>query len=178
MLKEEKPKKIKNGGYKSEDTNDLKRFIIILIAVIVFIVLAYFITRIFVTKDLFNEETKEVTPGTINYNNTIIGAMLSKPEEEYFIMCVDASVASSVYYLGLMNNYSAQEGALKVYLADLSNALNAKFVGETNNITENFDELTIATPTLIKVKKAKIVESYTDDESIAKALKVAQEEEK
>ena len=178
MAKNKKTKRIKNMGYASEDTNDVKRFIIILAIVIVFVVAAYFFTRIFVTKDLLHEDTKEVTSGAINYNNTLIGNMFNKTSEEYFVMLVDTKENRSVFYLGLMNNYVKKEGALPIYLADLSNALNTRFIADEANITENLDEFKVSGPTLVKIKNGKVSKYYTTDDDILNNLKVAEEEKK
>ena len=51
-----KEKKVKQEKYRSEEQNEIIRFIRILIIVVVLILGIYFLTRIFVTKDLFNNE--------------------------------------------------------------------------------------------------------------------------
>ena len=74
MAKEKKAKKIKQEKYRSEEQTEIIRFIRILIIVIIFVLAIYFLTRIFVTKDLLNDDNKEqeTITGTINYNVTSI----------------------------------------------------------------------------------------------------------
>ncbi len=168
-----KRKRIKRESYRSEEQNEIMRFIWILIIVIVLVIGIYFFTRIFVTKDLLNKEndTENITSGTINYSNAIIGTMLNKSEEEYYVLLMDSSKPNSVYYTGLANNYSRNENALKIYYVDLSNELNKKYISTTNNITDDLTNFKISTNTLIKVKKGKITNSYSDEKELESVLK-------
>ncbi len=170
-----KNKRIKNPGYISDDQNEIRRFIIILVVVIVCILLVYLFTRIFVSKDLFNkkEETaRTTTPGQINYNMTLVGSMLKFPDDEYYVMIMDASVPESVYYTGLMNTYNRNTDALPLYLADLSNELNQKYLSDTANLTaKNIEDFRVSGPTLVKISKGKITNTYTTNEKMVEVLK-------
>ena len=182
-LKEKKVKKekIKQEKYRTEEQTEIIRFIWILVIVIVLIVGVYFATRIFVTKDLLNnEETdNDVVEGSINYNVTLIGAMLNKPEEEYYVIIYDTENLRSVYYSSLVNNYIRNEEHLKVYHANLSNELNAKFY-DPENITTQIDsiaDLKVGDITLIRVRNSALQEILTEEESIATALAYINEED-
>ncbi len=172
-------KRIKRETYHSEEQNEIMRFIWILLIIIALIVGIYLFTRIFVTKDLFKKEnsSETITPGTINSSNAIIGTMLNKKEEEYYVMMVDSSLPNAIYYTGLLNNYSRNENALKIYYVDLSNELNKKYLGNTNNITEDLESFKVSTNTLIKVKNGKITASYTSEEDLEKVLKYIEKED-
>ncbi len=172
-MTENKTKRIKKETYQSEEQIEMKRFIIILIILIIIVLAVYLFTRIFVTKDLLNEsENETTTPGVINYNITSIGAMLTKPEDEYYVLIYDTTSLDSVYYSSLASSYSQNEKALKVYLADLNNELNKKYYDKSNiklNVT-NIEELKVGDRTLIKVKKGAITETYQTEADIAKIL--------
>ena len=182
-LKEKKVKKLKIKGekFRTEEQTEIIRFIWILIIVLVIIVGVYFLTRIFVTKDLLNNEDKEteVIEGSINYNVTLIGALLNKQEEEYYVYIYDPENIRSVYYSSLVNIYTQNEDHLKVYYANLANELNAKFYDPENINTkvDSISDLRVGDVTLIRVKKGKIVETLTDEESIATALAYINEED-
>ncbi len=169
-------KRIKRETYHSEEQTEIMHFVWILVIIILLVIGIYFFTRVFVTKDLFNskEDTKTITPGTINYSNAIIGTMLNKSEEEYYVLLVDNSLPNAVYYTGLANNYSRNENALKIYYVDLSNELNKKYIG-ANNITDNLDNFKVNTNTLIKVKKGKITNYYTNEKDLETVLKYVEE---
>ena len=150
MTAKKSRKRIKEEKYYNEDENDVKRLIIIVVGLIIAIVLIYFLTRIFVTKDLFHkEETNNYTAGQVNYNTTLIGAMFNKPESEYYVMILDNSKSDSVYYTGLMSNYTKNEDALKVYLADLSQEFNKKYLSDKANLkTNDLSQFKVSGPTL------------------------------
>lgn len=116
MTKKEKTKKIKTEKYRSEEQTEMIRFVRILIIVIILILGIYFFTRIFVTKDLLNneEEEKEILEGTVNYNLTMIGSLFNKPESEYYVMIYNTENLRSIYYSGLMTNYARNENALLI----------------------------------------------------------------
>lgn len=180
MIKKDKSKKIKLEKYHSEEQIEISRFIRILIIVIILILGIYFFTRIFVTKDLLNNKDNEqnITQGTVNYTITMIGALLQKPEDEYYVMIYDTENLRSIYYSGLMTNYAKNENALKVYFADLNKALNKKFYNPENiNLkVSKISDLRVGDLTLLKIKDGKISEAYNDENQIANLLKYNSDE--
>ncbi len=173
-------RRIKRENYVSEDQNEVKHFIIILAIVIIGILAVYLLTRIFVTKDLFNnkESSKTSVPGEVNYNITLIGSMLNLPEEEYYVMITDTSVPESIYYNNIMTTYAQNEDALKVYLADLDNELNKSYISDQENLkTSDLTKFKVKGTTLVKVKKGKVEETFTADEKIVEELKYVAKEE-
>ena len=111
MVKSKK-NKLKVEKVQSEEQIEIARFIRILIILVVLILGIYFFTRIFVTKDLFNskDENPSATPGVINYDTTLIGSMLSKPEKEYYVIAYSSEdITNSIYYSGLVTNYKKNE---------------------------------------------------------------------
>lgn len=176
-----KEKKVKQEKYRSEEQNEIIRFIRILIIVVVLILGIYFLTRIFVTKDLFNNEEpeNEITAGTINYNVTLIGSMLNKPEDEYYIMIYDTENVRSIYYSGIINSYGNNEEPLKVYFANLNNELNKKFYDPENENLDvnNISDLKVGDLALVKVRNGSIVETFNTEEQIASELEYIESED-
>lgn len=176
MTNKKNSKRIKMDKYETEEQIELKQFIKILIILIVLVVGVYFLTRIFVTKDLFNkkEETSETTKGTINYSTTLIGNMFNKEDKEYYVLMYDTEDLQAAYYSGFMSNYKKNEKPLNVYFANLSNPLNKKYVVDNiesvNVNTTNFEEFKVKDIALIKISEGKITKSLTDVEEIAKEL--------
>ncbi len=181
MAREKKQKKIKPIKYRSEEIEEIRRFIILLVVVILLIVAVYFITRIFVTKDLLNSDDteSEIVEGSINYSITLIGNMLNKPDDEYYVVIYNAEDLRAVYYSSLMSNYLRNEEPLALYYVDLSNILNAKFYDPDNITTdiESISDLRVGDLTLIKVEDNEIAEIITDEEEIAQALAYIEEED-
>jgi len=176
MAKKSNTQRIKKEKYHTDEQIEVIRFVKILVILIVLVVGVYFFTRIFVTKDLFNQEKDQDTAvqGEINYNITLIGNMFNKPEEEYYIMMYDTEDINAVYYSGMITNYSRNEKALKIYFADLSNGLNKKYVTDDSTSvkvnTMNFEDFKVGELALIKVSKGKIEKSLVEEEAIAKEL--------
>lgn len=169
-----KNNRIKNKRIESEEQIEIKRFIIILLVLVILVIGIYFFTRIFVTKDLFAKNDDKDTPitGTINYDTTLIGGMLNKPEDEYYVLAYKSEeITNDVYYGGLVSNYKKKSNALKVYIADLSNELNKKYYDKENINTSSLENLKLGDVTLFKVNKGKIIRVFTKEEDITKELK-------
>lgn len=168
-----KQKRIKEVGYQSEDQLEIKRFLIILGVLLVFILGIYFFTRIFVTKDLLNNKNteKEPIPGSVNYNTTLIGNMLNLGANEYFVLIYDFEDLNAVYYSSFASNYLKNK-ELPIYLADLHNELNKKYYNK-DNLNLNPSEianLKVGDLTLFKIKDKKIVNSYNNETEIKTIL--------
>lgn len=171
-----KSRKTNKISYQNESSEEIIKFIKLLIIVIIIILGIYFLTRAFVVKDLFNKDEasqKEYTTGAIDYNTTIIGSILHKPEEEYYVIIYDSSKSTSIYYNSIVSRYTNNKDAKKVYFADLNNELNKKFYdNEHPNInTTDFDKLKFGDLTLLKIRKGKITKALDKDTEIKEELK-------
>jgi hypothetical protein len=83
--KVEENKNKRNIYYATSDQEDVKKFIIVVLVVAGLLVGVYFLTRIFVTKDLIPKE-ETVTPGEVNYNVATVGTMLNRPYDSYYVL--------------------------------------------------------------------------------------------
>ena len=178
-MAKQKDKRIKSINYTSDEQNEVKSFIIILIIVVVAIIAVYVLTRLFVSKDLFkNEPTKIVTPGEVNYSTVLIGSMLNVKEDEYYVIITDTSDPASSYYTGLMTTYKRNTKALPIYLADLSNELNKKYIGTKNNLNPtDMAKFMVKDNALIHIKDGKIVKAMSEEKDISNELKYVSETE-
>lgn len=139
---------------KKEDYINLLK---IIIAIIVFLGLAYVYTRTFITKDWTEPEVVE--PETsIDYNSIVSQQVLSQSEETYYVLYTDKS--SETEYI----NYQIQ-GQTKVldkmYQVDTTQVFNEDVIteGEYTKEPQNVEEIKIGElPTLIKVENGKVVE--------------------
>lgn len=168
-----KTQKIKRETYRSEEQEEIIRFVWILAIIIILILVVYFFTKIFVTKDLNKDTPSEPTAGEINYDSTLIGSMFTKPENEYFVLIYDSEDVRSVYYSGVISAYKKyNKEALRVYTADLNNELNKKYLDEenTNLNTNNLDKFKVGKLALLKIANKKVEKVYTTEEDIVKAL--------
>ena len=155
-------------NYNEED-KAVRNFIIIFIIVLLIAVGMYFFTKFVVNKDseTSNEETSEVT---INNSIAIVGTMLNKVEDDYFVILYKNDSDKVSEYSSLVSQYNAKSEKLALYTVDLSNHLNSKYYdSENENLTSsNINDLRFGDITLLEVKDHKIVKTYNTVEKIKK----------
>ena len=153
-------KKVDIDKYTSEESKEVKRFIIILLSIIVLVLAVYGITRL-VNKDKDNNNDRTVTAGSIDYDKVSVGTLFNRADSEYYVIVYDGEAPNAIYYSALMNKYMDKEKSNKVYFCDLSNELNKKYyVGEDKDSNPNAttsSELAFKNLTIIKIKNGKIV---------------------
>lgn len=163
-------KKMKN--VKTEEQKEIIKFLIILVVVVALVVGIYFFTKKFVTKE---DEKKEEITGTVNYNVTIVGELLNRPYDEYYVLAYDSKGTKAGQYQGIYSNFtSSPTSTTKMYYIDLANKLNEQYRSseETNPKATSISELKLGELTLIKVKAGKIVKYLEDEDEIKKELEL------
>ena len=161
---------------QNEETKTMKQFLITLIIVIIGVVGIYLLTKYVVKKD--NATNNSSTTEEKNYidpNTAIVGTMLNKSSDAYYVIIYDKTKDNATTYYSLVSTYKAKEKALKVYTVDLSNSLNKKYIAtdnKTNPKATNLEDLKFGEVTLLKVKNNKITEAYETTDAIKKALDV------
>lgn len=171
-------KKSKIKKYETEEQMEMKRFVFVLLGLIIIIIGIYFFTRAFVTKDLF-KETSDVNykEGTINYNVAIVGTLLNRPEKEYYVMAFSNEDNNANYYNVLVSEYMSKESALKVYYLDLDNELNKDYIAYDENPSNSFtsiQDLKLGNLTLIKIKDGKVTKFIINEDEIKKEFAITQ----
>lgn len=160
----------------NEDNKTIRNFIIILAIVLVVTVGLYFITKYAVKKDTTSDTSStETTETTISYDTCIVGNMLNKNEEEYYVIIYNSNDSNSSTYSTLVTDYKALDSHLAVYTIDLSNSLNEKYYNaeETNTTSDNINDLKFGDITLLKIKNGKIEKSYQSAKDIKKVWKLS-----
>ena len=116
------------GGYmQNEETKTMKQFLITLIIVIVGVVGIYLLTKYVVKKDnSTNNSSTTEEKSYIDPNTAIVGTMLNKSSDAYYVIIYDKTKDNATTYYSLVSTYKAKDKALKVYTVDLSNSLNKK----------------------------------------------------
>ena len=172
QLSKKEEKKMAKQVYKTDEQNEIKKFIIILLIVGIIVVAAYFLTRIFVTKDLLNQDQKEKTEAVFDYNITIVGSMLNRPYDEYYVLAYSSKSPEVNYYAGILSRYQEKEDSLKIYVVDLNDSMNSSYYSkdETNPEAKNIEDLKLGDFTLIKVKNKQISKYLESADSIKAEL--------
>lgn len=176
-MEKEKSKVKKNKvNYKTTEQEEIKKFLIVVLVVMVCVGAIYLTTRAFVTKDLFKDKTEEVeqvTPGSINYEVTIMGQLLNRPYDEYYVAIYNTAEGDYITDMAmLVYNYSQKEKHLHMYTVDLSNVLNSDYYDPENvNVdAQTLEDIKVGDITLIKVKKGKINKYIVDYAKMEKEL--------
>ena len=143
-----------------------KTFITILVVLLLFFVILYLITGLFITKEIkwFSNNDNNEKEVTKIENKILATDSLRQVEEEYYVYYYDSTEEDTEVSNTL---YSVSE---KVYRVDLNDAFNSNFVGEPSGIVEDIDSLKVSNPTLIKVSSEKIIAFYNGAEEIKIAL--------
>lgn len=165
--KKVEPTIIKNVN---EDTNEVKKFIIILVGVALVAVLLYFVSSKVLIKDgVKNDDTKD-TEVSFSYSTVDVGNVFNRPYKEYYVYAFDIESLKASYYTSLTSGIKNEEH--KVYFLNLASELNKAYVGEkSNKDAKNAKELSLVEPTLIKIADGKIVKYLDKLEDIESELK-------
>lgn len=171
-------KNIKGMNIKdiSEDSVEIKSFIIIVVVISVLIGAIYGLTEL-IKKEPAEEE--KITAGTINYDKLTVGTLLNRPYEEYYVLVYNSEDNNAVLYSTILSKYTQKNDKkdyIKIYYCDLANSLNAKYynVGEddkSNPNAKNIEELDFGKVTLLKIKNGKINMYFEDISKIKETLK-------
>mgnify|MGYP001038491679 CR=1 FL=1 len=171
-----KVKKAKRNkvNYQTTEQEEIKKFLIVVLVVILCVGAIYLCTRAFVTKDLFskNEEAEQVTPGTINENVAIMGQLLNRPYNEYYAVIYNATGKFSVDMSQLVTKYNSKEKHLHIYTIYLDNSMNADYYDpeNVNEKAQSVSDIKVGDITLVKVKNGKIDKYIVDYSKMQKEL--------
>lgn len=155
--------------YVNEDTNEIKKFILILLGVAAISVVLFFVTAKYLVKDAYQDNKKSDVTDTISYNMVDAGSVFNRPYDEYYVLAYDTESTDAIYYSSNASSFGAKN---KVYTMDLSVEVNKKYIKESGNSkAKNPSELSIVNPTLIHIKNGNIVNYYEGKEKIGSILK-------
>lgn len=167
MGRELRRKQAKREGksLKSEEIKveyNVKKIVITCVIVLVSIGLVYFISALFITKELdwfSKEEVKENTSGV--ENSILASAIFKQKEDEYYVYFYDFNEDNNMY----KNIVSSKLSSKKVYNVDTSSGLNSNYVSDVSNKkATGLDDLKVINDTVIKIVGDTIVEYYEKDE--------------
>ena len=158
-----------------EEKKAVKNFIIILLIVLVCGIAVYFITRAFVSKDLFKKEEKEeskMQDVSLSYDTALVGTILNRPSDDYYVVLYNEAKDESFVYYNFKAEYTRKTDHLPLYFVDLGNKLNASYESDKTDVTGDIKDMKFGEFTLLRIQKGKITKTITDLEKAAKELKV------
>ena len=163
---------MKKEKYRTAEQDEIRKFVIVVIVVLLMVVGIYFLTRAVVTKDLFKNETSEKVKGEVNYDVAIVGEILNRPYDEYYIAVYSTDGEKASEMSGLVSNYQGQEKHLHIYTVYLNNELNKKYYNpeKENTKATKVNEFMFGNATLLKIKNGTVEKYITDHAKMEKEL--------
>ena len=168
MGRELRRKQAKKEGKSLEreeliEKNSIKKYVIITSSLIIVLTLLYFVTALFITKELdwFNKKDNDTSESNSISNTILASATFKQSETEYYVYFYDFNEEKNSI-TDIVNNKLSGE---KVYKVNTASAMNTNYVGETGNKnSKTLEELKVVAPTLIKISEDKIVKYYEGKE--------------
>lgn len=160
-------KNVKEIQIKKQEVNTMKpkTLFIILGVLVLFCIILYFLTSVFITKD-FNKNNSNEDEEVTSISNKILAVdSLKQTEEVYYVYYYDTTDEDS--------DVSSVVSSLtdKVYRVDLHDDFNSNYVGTASGIVDSIDNLKVESPTVIKVESERIVAFYNGSDEIKIGLK-------
>jgi len=161
-------KKAEKIKFQTSEQEEFKSLLIVILVVIICVAGIYLITRAFVTKDLFQDDSTtedEVTAGTIDYEVAIMGQILNRPYDEYYVVIYDKEAGDYINDMyTLTYSYGQLDDHLHMYVVDLSNEMNKQYYDPDNVNTDakSLSEIKVGDITLLKIKNG-VISKYIVD---------------
>lgn len=172
----EKNKKVNKVSYRTSEQDEMVKFVIVILVVLLSVGAIYLITRAFVTKDLFVEDSKNnseaAQQGSVNYEVAIMGQLLNRPYKQYYAVIYDSEGDYNFDMYTLVSDYTKQKDHKHIYTIDLANELNKSYYDKenVNKKATKVSEMKVGDITLVKVKNGKIEKYIVDYAKMQKEL--------
>lgn len=174
-LKSKENSKVKQPKVKSEMTkndNEVTKLIKIVLIVTAVMIVVYGIT-ILVTKNSKTETNPTETnhqKAVIQYDDIIIGTMLNKDQDEYYVLIKQKDDNRINEYETIMKLIASKANAPKFYTANLTDSFNKKYLAKEANESSDMSEFRVTGTTLVKVVDGNVDTVYPDYDSIKNEL--------
>ena len=154
--------------YYTEEQQEVKSFIKILIGLILILGLLYFLSAVVLDKG--NKIKRTNNEGKVQYSNIYLGTLLNRADDEYYVLVFNSENITNHYIINKASDYqSSSKTAL--YTADLSLELNKGFLSDKSNYNvDSVKDLKFKGTTLVKIKGGKITKFIENELEIEKEL--------
>lgn len=137
-----------------------------MIGIVILICMIFYGLTVLITNNQKEEQLLENEEIKIQYDEILIGSIYNQKENEYYVL---AELSSDYLTLNSsIRNYSSKENSLKIYIANLDDGFNKKYLGENSDFTKKYP--IFKESTLLKIKDGQIVEYYEGTDAIQKHL--------
>ena len=156
MRKSAKERKIS----KVDDELKVGSFIKIILGILIVLVIFSLITM-FITRDKTPNEGED---NTIQYTKIIVGSILNRSEEKYYVLVEKKDDLNLSTYESSINIYNSASGHLRFYTVDLDDTFNANYVSTESHLDiDNITDIRFSETTLLYIVNGHISEYITGD---------------
>lgn len=166
-------KEIKKNKELNDDYKKVVTFIVVLIVIGLCVGAIFYLNAKFISKDMFQEKTTTTTTEA-SYDSSLltVSTLFTVKDSEYLVMLYDSTNKTTGFlYNDLVLGYV--EDKVSLYSVDMSNQMNKKYYdtkGKENKNPTKSSEVLITRPTLMHIKKGKVVDYITDRDQIISTL--------
>lgn len=169
MSKKKRPRKITTSN--SSYNNEVVKTVIILFSVLAVLGITYVIAGLMTGEIKFGSpKEKEETPAEIQYEEIIMGEIFNQPGDEYYVLLFDFTNNYASSYITYKDVFEGNTENPKVYLVDMEKGFNKGFLADEGEEYEqnpdNFEQLKVKSPSLLKISNHKVTERYEGKEAI------------
>lgn len=137
---------------KYSDNMNVMSFLKILVVILVVLTLFTLITM-YATRNKNDNKKAEV----VQYTKIIVGSILNRPEEKYYVLVEKENDADIATYEQLINSYNKKEDSLRVYTVDLADAFNQPYVSDKASLeVSKIEDIKFNDTVLLEIKDGKI----------------------
>lgn len=165
----------------SDDSNEIFNFIKILVVIVLLVGIVWLVVAL-LNKEVDNDDEKEdeEVVSTIQNDKILASSIFTKEDKTYYVFAYNADEDNSWadYYGVLFSEYDAieDEKKLPMFWVDLSDPLNKDVVAEKvedeNKKPSKYENLSIYSPALIRIKNGKLDKYYDGDYAIDKLTRL------
>ena len=157
----------KKEKIRTAEQEEMFKFFIVILVVLMCVGGIYLLTRAFVTKDLFNSNgNTESVAGEVNYKSAIVGNILNRPYDQYYVIIYDTTSEVASEVATVINDFDnrTDDKKLHLYIVDLNNKLNADYYNpeKENTSARDVASFMFGDKTLLKISDGKVEKYITD----------------
>lgn len=156
---------------KSDEITKLVEVILVILVIFA----AFYLITSWVTKSqktpTVNNNNNKAEEKIIQYDEILLGNLLSQPSDEYYVLLMDENDSNVSYYESQIATYEEKENHLRVYTARLGNSFNKKYKSEESFLSvDTVKNLKVKGATLFKIKDHRVEEAVEGTDAIVQKL--------
>lgn len=168
----QKEAKVKKQSIKkttmTKNDSEITKLVKIVLIVTAIMVIFYGITLL-VTKNRSSNSSSENShneKAVIQYDDIMIGTMLNKNDDWYYVLIKEDEDNRMAEYETLMKLIASKEDAPKIYTANLTDSFNKKYLAKEANESSDMSEFRVTGTTLVEIKDGQIANIYSNHDDI------------